>query len=146
MAKIGLSNAEVALQQARAEHVQAQINAERSRITAPFDAWVLERHVELGETIVSELNSKPILAIAEFGKMRVHAGISESELSEYTIGKMVTVTVGSNNYSGRVVSVGLELSQLYASSGSKSKYPVWVEFDTAGKLLRAGQKAEIDLK
>ena len=137
-ARIGLAAAEAAFESARAERTLAAVALERSRLTAPFDAWVLERPAEVGETVVSRLEARPLVVLAEAGRMVARVAVGADRAAKLAPGMAAAVTVNGDRYEGRVRTVALE-----APEGS-SLYPVEVEF-ASDQPLRAGQRASVDL-
>lgn len=61
-----LAAAKARLAQAKAQQAQAQLDLDRTRITAPFDAQVIERTVETGSQITTSTSLMSMVAIDEF--------------------------------------------------------------------------------
>ena len=137
-AKIGLAAAEAAHRSARAELTLAEVALERSALNAPFDAWVLARPVEAGETVVSRLQARPLVELAEAGRMVVRVSVGADRAANLAPGMAAAVTVNGDRYEGRVRAIAMEPPE------GSSLYPLEVEFDS-DKPLRAGQRARVDL-
>jgi RND family efflux transporter MFP subunit len=92
--------ARVRVAQAQVRELQAR-NA-RLNIVAPASGLVLERNVEIGQTVSA--GSPPLFRIARGGEMEVLARLSETDLAQINVGTTATVTpVGSDNsYTGSV--------------------------------------------
>lgn len=124
----------------------AKVSLARYRLTysvirAPFDGWVLQRNAEPGQTVSSRLAPPTLLVFAAAGRYVARALVPESQLGRFSIGKKVEVKVAGVDYTGTVRSIGMEK----VSSEKEISYPVDVVFNVSRPLLRAGQKAEIDL-
>ena len=74
----------------------------RLNVVAPASGLVLERNVEIGQTVSA--GSPPLFRIARGGEMEVLARLSETDLAQINVGTTATVTpVGSDNsYTGSV--------------------------------------------
>lgn len=129
---------------ADAEVSLAEYRLARSIIRAPFDGWVLRRNAEPGETVASRLAPPKLLILAEAGLYVARALVPEAQLDLFPVGKRVRVKVAGKSYPGTVRFVGLK--EISPGKGKKGNcFPVDVLFTVSGPLLRAGQRAEIDL-
>lgn len=137
LAKIVLANSEAMLKTTEAQLTQAQWELEYSQIRAPFDAWVLRRNAEPGQTVISNLQAEPLVVVARAGTMLARSMIDAERLSAIKEGQVVAVSVAGKRYQGHVQHVGLE-------PGAEGKYPIDVQFETAGRTLRAGLPARIE--
>ncbi|MDG5752119.1 efflux RND transporter periplasmic adaptor subunit [Qipengyuania sp. XHP0211] len=92
--------ARVRVAQAQVRELQAR-NA-RLNVVAPASGLVLERNVEIGQTVSA--GSPPLFRIARGGEMEVLARLSETDLAQINVGTRATVTpVGSDSsYTGSV--------------------------------------------
>lgn len=144
VARIEQATAQARYAAARAALVEARLALEYSVIRAPFPAVVLSVDAEKGQTVVSELEARPLVTVAESGRMVVRITITEEQLDTVTEGGEATVVVGGREFTGRVASVGLEPASEIRPSG----YPVDILFnyDPAQGQLRAGRKAEVRLR
>ena len=138
LAKIALASAEGALKTTEARLAQAQWELEYSQIRAPFDAWVVRRNAEPGQTVISNLQAEPLVVVARAGVMLARAMVDAGRVSTLKPGQTVTVSVAGRSYRGRLQHIGLEPT-------ADGRYPVDVQFDTGGQLLRAGLPAHIEL-
>lgn len=138
LARIGLAEADAAARTARAHLQQVRLDQERSHIKAPFDAWVLQLHAAPGQVVVSELQSQPLLVLAQAGRMLAQAEVGASRAATLTDKSRYSVAIGGDWYDARLVSVGLEPSR---QDEREVYYPLQVSFEVpAGKRLRAGQR------
>lgn len=143
LAKIALSNAEADLLAAEAERTLARLELEYSRVSAPFDGVILERGAEVGQTVVTRLQSVPLLVLAETGRMLARIEVGEQELAMLRQGTEVQVRVGGKTFRGAVQRVGMEP---VIAAGGVAKYEADVLFEyPRNERLRAGQSAVVVL-
>jgi RND family efflux transporter MFP subunit len=143
-ARLKIQRTEGALAQARAALKQAQVDLARSRITAPFDALVLDMRVHVGSSVVSTVESRPVVVLAAQGEYLAAARVPAAAVDTLTAGQGASVTVAGKAYAGRVQTVGLE--PVGDKSGGEPLYPVTVAFDAPDVVLRAGQSARIEFR
>lgn len=134
--------AEAALKDARARLTQARYALSRSRLIAPFDAWVVDVRAVAGATVVSAFESRPQVVLAAHGEYLARARAPAAVLAKTVIGATVTVQTGGRGYSGKIQSVALE--PIDEKSGKGNVHEVTVQFQSA-EALRPGQSARIDL-
>ncbi len=142
LAEIALVKAEAELERARAERDQAALDLEHSVVRAPFDAVVVGRDLEVGQTVVTRLQSTPLVVVAEAGRMIARVLVAEDALT-FEPGATATVSVGGRQHEGRVRRIELEPVEERAGA---PRYGVDVEFPVAPDArLRAGQTAKVML-
>jgi RND family efflux transporter MFP subunit len=129
-------------QMAQAALAKAEWELEHTQLKAPFDAWVLSRDVALGQTIVSRLQSTPLLELVEAGVMLARTQVPAQHLSNLHKGDKATVTVAGKQYPGKIEHIALQASTLKPSVDSVH-YAVDVAFDSGQTLLRAGLSAKV---
>src|SRR5262245_16668493 len=110
--KAQIKSSEAALVQAKSQLSTAEVNREHTVITAPIDGIVIQRAVELGQTVNAGMNA-PLLFIiaADLTKMQVNANIDEADVGSMRSGQNVTFRVDafpSDSFSGTVQQVRLQ--------------------------------------
>jgi HlyD family secretion protein len=80
---------------ARAALKQAQVNRDHTVIHAPIDGVVVDRAVEVGQTLAASLQSPTLFTIADLRKMNLLAEIDQSEVGDITAGTHVSFQVES---------------------------------------------------
>jgi RND family efflux transporter MFP subunit len=140
VAKNNLVSAKADLEQARLKHEQAKYDYKYSRIVAPFNALVLERNVQPGQVVSSELQPITLLVVADSDRMRARIKVKEEELPRFKMKQPAKVSVGELSFDGKIVAIGFEPIK---GSGGASEYPVDIEFDTAQQVLRAGLSGKV---
>src|SRR5439155_27378182 len=87
-AKVAVDVAQAELESARAQAVQAeaslnqaQVNLDHTTIATPIDGIVIQRSVDVGQTVAASLSSPTIFVIAaDLTKMQVNAAIDEADI------------------------------------------------------------------
>lgn len=89
-----LKSAEAQVVQAQAALNQARVSLEHAVIASPIDGIVIERSVDVGQTVAASLQSPTIFKIAaDMTQMQVNASIDESDMGRAAAGQRVTFTV-----------------------------------------------------
>lgn len=139
LARIGVDDAEAEFQQARALQAQAESDLKYSEVRAPFDALVVQRNAEPGQTVVSQLQAAPLFVVAQADVMVAAATVSLARARALKPEQPVKVVVGGRNYDGKVMHVALE------PTPRRDGYELAVMFETHNVALRAGESARIIL-
>ncbi len=136
LAKIARDAAEAALKTTEAELTQARWELDHSRLRAPFEAWVVRRRAEPGQTVVSRLQAEPLLVLARAGGMLARARVPAEQLAGLRMGQRLTVRVAKRDYPGHIQRLALE-------ADGQGRFAVDVRFDSGDRLLRAGLPASV---
>ncbi len=142
LANLLAAQAENAYSEAQAGLTTATLELEYSVMRAPFDALVLERRAERGQTVVASMTSPTLFVLVEAESMNARISLSPEIIDTVKSGAAATVRVGGREYPAKVLYVGLEPD----ATEQALRYPVLVEFQTAGTLLRAGMPATVELQ
>ena len=137
VAKNNFIAAEAQYHQARAALVKAKVNLEYSAIRAPFNALVISSRAVKGQVVASSVAPPVLVTVAKANRMQARLLINESELSHYSPGQAAKVTVMGKTFTGKISMISLEPLE-------SGKYAVDVIFDSRDRILRAGQKAQIE--
>ncbi len=108
LAKSGFLMSESEYKAAQATLTKAELDLEYSVVRAPFDAVILNRTVEVGQTIISAMQPVPMFIIAESGYMIARVKIPDKELSALSMGQKVSVKVSGKKYEGSISRIGME--------------------------------------
>jgi HlyD family secretion protein len=117
-AKAQAQSARSQLAQSRAQADQAQasvqlasVNLERTIIRAPIDGVVVERNVDVGQTVAASLQAPTIFVIAnDLTRMQVLADIDEADVGQLAENNRVTFTVDAypaDTFNGRISQIRL---------------------------------------
>lgn len=140
--KIALTNAEAAYQRARSESDLAKLDLEYSTVRAPFPAIVLQRQAQPGQTVVTRLQTTPLLVLASSERMVVRLAVAPDQLARLQPGSEVQVRVAGRSYQGSIGNLGLEPEQ----NEQGLRYDVEINIPAgADQNLRAGMVATVVL-
>lgn len=140
LAKVELENAQNKSVRAQARFEEAKYQLERSRIAAPFEAWVLEMRVQAGQSVVNALESRPLVVVAAAGEYLARLRVPSATVDRLKLGQFVNVSVGGKSYTGRIHALALEA----AGGKSDGQHDVAVLFQ-APEMLRPGRAAVVEL-
>jgi multidrug efflux system membrane fusion protein len=105
VAKIAAAQGEARYQGALAAEQLARQELAQSELRAPFDARVLARHVQPGQTVVSRFAAVPLLVLAEQDRMQVVFAVDAAEAAGLGNGQSLQVEVAGRSYSATVLAV-----------------------------------------
>src|SRR5204862_5013803 len=89
---LGVGEATVA--QARAKLEQAKINLGYTTIQTPVKGVIIDRRVNVGQTVVASLNAPSLFLIAkDLKRMEVWASVNEADVGNVHSGQAVSFTV-----------------------------------------------------
>lgn len=140
LAKIAFARADAEYRQAQAHLRELELELAYSTLRAPFDAFVIERNVEVGQAVSAELAPKVLVTVAEAGVMRARTNVAAEQARELAPGDRATVEVGGKAYAAELTWVGLEPTER-----EPLRYPVEFELMTGEDVLRAGLPATVRL-
>ena len=143
------------LEQAQTRHIRSKagLNETLARLTrsqkllgdatlrAPFDALVVARQVEPGQTVASQFQPQTLFVVARANEMIARTKVSLAQVEKMKAGEEVTVQVGQQNYTGKVQTLGLEP----VGEKEEAGYILDVLFPVKG-VLRAGTPAVLKLR
>jgi len=102
---------QAALKQAQASLDRAKINLAYATIYAPIDGVVINRAVNIGQTVAASFSSPTLFTIAnDLKKMQVQTTVDESDVGRISIGQPATFTVDAyadETFSGTVSQIRL---------------------------------------
>lgn len=135
--EVSSANIDVAL----ANQKTAQTNLNYATITSPVNGVVIDRRVNVGQTVVASLSAPSLFLIAkDLSKMEVWATVNEVDVSKIQVGQNVKFTVDAlpgKIYRGKVVPQGKLPFRLNATMNQNVvTYTVVVSADNSEGLLR----------
>ena len=108
-AVLDIAAAELAKQKAALR--LAQINLDATRIKSPVDGVLIDRRVNVGQTVVASLNTPSLFLIAgDLKKMQIWASVNEADIAQIQVGQPVEFTVEAfpkQTFNGKVAQVRL---------------------------------------
>lgn len=143
VAKNNFIAAQAKYQNGRAKLVQAELDLEYSSIRAPFDAVIISRQAEVGQTVVPDLQAVTLFIVADAQHMLAKGQLTAKEIAQISIGQEAVVKFAGKQYKGRIINFGLASST--EANNSENRYFVNVEFPIKSQASHIGQSATIDL-
>ena len=137
VARASVSSAEIALE-------RAEQNLGYATITAPMSGTVIERNVEVGQTVAASLSAPQLFLIAnDLASMQILASVDESDIGLIEEGQSARFTVQAyqdESFSGTVRQVRLQSS----SQENVVSYTVVVDVENSDGNLLPGMTATVD--
>jgi len=140
-ATVGVSEADIAaaqaaLAQAEAALKRAQQNLDYCTIRSPVDGVIIDRRVNIGQTVVASLNAPSLFLLAkDLTKMQVWVAVNEADIGKIHAGQPVSFTVDAfpgETFKGQVAKVRLNASM----TQNVVTYTVEITTDnSSGRLL-----------
>ncbi len=151
VARSAFDTVESSLSVARANVKSAQVAVDRARqnlsyttITAPIDGVVVERNVDLGQTVAASLSAPQLFLIAEdLSNMQILVKVDESDIALIKQGQTVRFTVQAlqrETFRGTVKQVRLQST----TQENVVSYTVVIEVDNRERKLIPGMTASVD--
>lgn len=141
MAAAQLENALAQVKQREAVVQQVRIELEHTVIRAPIDGIVIERNVDIGQTVAASLQAPTLFTIApDLRAMQVHANVDEADIGRVVAGQEVSFAVESfpgRSFQGRVV----DIRKMPQSTQNVVAYTVVISADNDDLLLLPGMTA-----
>src|SRR5262245_22809405 len=151
-AQAAVSAAQAQVDQARAQMQQksaavtvAKTNLDHTIITAPVEGIVVNRSVDVGQTVAASLQAPTLFTIAQdLTKMQVYAKTDESDVGQIRQGQRATFRVDAfpkDTFTGHVVQVRMNPTTVQ----NVVTYDTVVEFDNPEMKLFPGMTAYVDI-
>lgn len=145
VAEANLRNSRATLDQRQAALESAQVDLERATIRSPIDGVVIDRRVDVGQTVAASLNAPVLFIIAQdLSRIQIEARVDESDIGQIAVGQPVTFEVDAfreRQFSGEVRQVRLAA---IAEQGVVT-YTVVIEADNPGQRLLPGMTANASI-
>jgi HlyD family secretion protein len=118
----------------------AKKNLDYTTITSPVDGIVIDRRVNVGQTVVASLSAPSLFLIAkDLKKMEVWATVNEVDVGKIKVGQDVRFTVDAyqgKKYKGKVIAQGRQAKRLNATMNQNVvTYTVVVSVDNSDLSL-----------
>ena len=137
-AKMKLARADAGYREAAAALDRARYRLRVSALRAPFDAVVLSRQAEPGQSVAAELKPPVLLVIAAAGEYLAQAHVSAERVTGLKVGQAMPVVVAGKTYTAQLKALA------HDPAGGKEPYVLEAVFATR-EALHAGQAARIQL-
>lgn len=142
-ALIALKGARAQAEAARAALTRARLDLERSAIRAPFDGVVLAVDASPGQTVISELQSRPLITMADNRVYLARAQLSADRAAQLSPGVSLRATVRGVDLEASVDHIGFEP----VSPSGPPRYALVAELRAPdGEVLRVGETVILHLE
>lgn len=135
VARANVSVAQSGVAQAKADLEKAQRNLDFCTINSPVGGVIIDRRVNIGQTVVASLNAPSLFLIArDLTKMQIWAAVNEADVGRIKPGAPVTFTVDA--FPGREFQGAVGKVRLNATMAQNVVlYTVEINIDNPDKLL-----------
>jgi len=137
--------AKAAISSARAQLDRAKINLAYATIRSPITGVVVNRNVDVGQTVAASFSTPTLFTIADdLSKMQALASIDEADIGQVKIGQQATFTVDAypdRSFTGTVTQVRLQPTTVQ----NVVTYTVMIDVDNPDLALMPGMTANITL-
>jgi len=137
--------AKAAISSARAQLDRAKINLAYATIRSPITGVVVNRNIDVGQTVAASFNTPTLFTIADdLTKMQLQASIDEADIGQVRIGQNARFTVDAypdRSFSGTVTQVRLQPTTVQ----NVVSYTVMIDVDNPDLALMPGMTANITL-
>jgi len=144
-ASTALDSAKANVQLAEEELAKAKRNLAYATIYAPIDGTVVDRFVEVGQTVAASLSAPDLFEIADLDRMQILATVDESDVSQVRDGQSVRFTVqayGDTRFTGRVRQLRLQST----TQENVVSYTAVIDVDPASQPLLPGMTATCEFQ
>ena len=154
-AKAQLEQSKANVKQATADLHNAEVNLRYTKITSPINGVVIERNVDIGQTVAASFQAPVLFLIAnDLSKMQVIAQIDEADIGTISEQASVAFNVDAfpgQDFTGKISEIRLssklpDSSSAAISSGGATNvvtYNVIVDVDNPGLKLRPNMTANV---
>lgn len=141
LAEFNYNNALGSLNNAKSMYDKNKINLSYARIYSPIDGTVLDRAVEVGQTVAASFNTPTLFTIAnDLTQMRVEAKVDEADIGQLVAGQRVEFTVDAfplKKFNGEVTEIRLQP----VTTNNVVTYTVVIGAPNPDNILKPGMTA-----
>ena len=145
IAKANVENAKATLAQHQATLDSARINLERTYIRSPIDGVVIDRTVEVGQTVAASLQAPKLFTIAQdLSHVQIEAQVDEADIGQIASDNAVSFTVDAYpdvTFQGKVTQIRLAPVAL----NNVVTYTVVIDADNPFGRLLPGMTANVEI-
>ena len=143
IAQAQIKNAEASVQTRKASLAQARIDLSRTQIRSPIDGVVIQRSIDLGQTVAASLQAPVLFKIAQdLSQIRIEAKVDEADIGSIKQEDAATFTVDAfpeQTFSGRVAQVRLASTTVQ----NVVTYSVMIQANNPRQMLIPGMTANV---
>jgi HlyD family secretion protein len=142
-AKAGITVADANIAVSKAALKEAETNLKYTDIRSPVDGVIIERRVNIGQTVVASLSAQSLFLIAkDLNQMEIWASVNEADIGQIHQGQKVLFTVPAyprKKFEGHVVTIRDNAN----STSNVVTYIVVVGFDNSKAKLKPYMTASL---
>jgi HlyD family secretion protein len=143
IAEAQIKNAEASVQTRKASLEQARIDLSRTQIRSPIDGVVIQRSIDLGQTVAASLQAPVLFKIAQdLSQIRIEAKVDEADIGSIKQEDPATFTVDAfpeQTFNGRVAQVRLASTTVQ----NVVTYSVMIQANNPRQMLIPGMTANV---
>ena len=143
IAQAQIKNATAALQTRQAQLDQARIDLSRTQIRSPIEGVVIQRAIDLGQTVAASLQAPVLFKIAQdLSQIQIEAKVDEADIGSIQPGNAATFTVDAfpdQTFRGQVAQVRLAATTVQ----NVVTYSVMVQAQNPRQMLLPGMTANV---
>ncbi len=138
-------SAEAQLAQARAAADKDEVNLNYTVIRSPVSGIVVDRVVDLGQTVAASLQTPTLIKIAQdLSEMRIDSSFAEADIGKIKVGQKVRFTVDAfpdRNFTGEVQQIRMNAT----TTQNVVTYNVRVSLENPEHILLPGMTAYVNI-
>lgn len=140
-----IASAEANVAQRKAAVQLVRVDLDRSEIRAPIDGVVIERSIDVGQTVAASLQAPTLFTIAQdLRKLELHASVDEADVGRIAIGQSTSFTVSAFP-NRRFVGLVKQIRLAPKEEQNVVTYTVVISADNPDALLLPGMTAEVKI-
>lgn len=145
IAQAQVANARASVTQAEASLFQAQIDLERCTIRSPVDGIVINRAIEVGQTVAASMSAPVLFTLAQdMREMQVEASVDEADIGKVRPGQNASFTVEA--FPGQIFEgVVRQVRKAANLEQNVVTYTVIISADNPDNRLLPGMTATVDV-
>ena len=139
------TQAQMSKKNAQAAYDQAKVDLSYAEIYSPIDGVVLDRAVEVGQTVAASFSTPTLFTLArDLTKMQVEASVDEADIGQVKVGQRVTFTVDAYTYETFEGTVN-QIRMKATTTSNVVKYTVIIEAPNPDLKLFPGMTANVTI-
>ena len=139
------TQAQMSKRNAQAAYDQALVDLSYAEIYSPIDGVVLDRAVEVGQTVAASFSTPTLFTLAnDLTKMQVEAAVDEADIGQVKIGQRVNFTVDAYTYETFEGSVN-QIRMKSTTTSNVVKYTVIISAPNPDLKLFPGMTANVTI-
>src|SRR5260370_10812459 len=144
--KASLLQAQKARNHAAANLREAEVNLGYTKIVSPVEGVIIDRRVNVGQTVVASLNAPSLFLIAkDLRRIQIWVSVNEADIGNITVGQRATFKVDAHpkeTFSGSVMQIRLNATM----TQNVVTYTVIVDTDNSNLKLLPYMTANVDFE